>query len=404
LTVGNWLAHWLVSRMSPATSTMRSYSAHVRLYLAPYLGPVLLGELSAAHVQAIFTAIVRHHQALGTPVSAATLSRIRATLRAALNAAMRRGLVAENAASRAELPRARRARAVVWTPERVEHWRATGERPGVAVWTAAQTACFLTASASHRLYALYHLIALRGLRRGEAAGLRWCDIDLDARTAVISQQLQQHGGRLEITPPKTAYCARVIALDHTTVAALREHRRRQRAEAAASGPGYQASGYVFTNRRGGPMAPIPASRHGESQGPEKHQAATRAAVPGPPGPPARPPSPPRPRRALLITARQLRTTPLRGHSDPYRRHRKEANRTRTTPGRDSPAGKERCPQGLIRQHNVGSARVNPRERLPAAPYWPQPGPTHDQRSSKCPENHQARAGAPPGTRTLKRYS
>jgi hypothetical protein len=47
----------------------------------------------------------------------------------------------------------------------------------------------------------------------------------------------------------------VIALDHTTVAALAEHRRCQRAEAAAYGPGYEASGYVFTNRRGGPMAP-----------------------------------------------------------------------------------------------------------------------------------------------------
>ena len=47
----------------------------------------------------------------------------------------------------------------------------------------------------------------------------------------------------------------MIALDHSTVAALREHRRRQCAEAAAYGPGYHASGYVFTNRRGGPMAP-----------------------------------------------------------------------------------------------------------------------------------------------------
>jgi Phage integrase family len=59
---------------------------------------------------------------------------------------------------------------------------------------------------------------------------------------------------MEVTPPKTPYSARVIALDHTTVAVLREHRRRQRAEAASS-PGYQASGYVFTNQRGGPMAP-----------------------------------------------------------------------------------------------------------------------------------------------------
>jgi hypothetical protein len=56
----------------------------VRLYLAPYLGPVLLTELSAEHVQAMFTAIIRQHQELDSPVSAATLNRVRATLRAAL--------------------------------------------------------------------------------------------------------------------------------------------------------------------------------------------------------------------------------------------------------------------------------------------------------------------------------
>ena len=56
----------------------------------PYLGQVLLTELTVGQVQAMFTAIIRQHQALGTPVSAATLTRIRATLRAALNAAIRR--------------------------------------------------------------------------------------------------------------------------------------------------------------------------------------------------------------------------------------------------------------------------------------------------------------------------
>ncbi len=47
---------------------------------APYLGEVLLTELTVGQVQAMFTAIIRQHQALGTPVSAATLPRIRATL------------------------------------------------------------------------------------------------------------------------------------------------------------------------------------------------------------------------------------------------------------------------------------------------------------------------------------
>jgi integrase len=255
LTAGDWLAHWLVSRTSPAASTVGGYTAHVRLYLAPYLGQVLLAELSAAHVQAMFTAIIRQHQEIGSPVSAATLNRIRATLRAALNAAIRCGLITGNPASGAELPRARRPRAVVWTPARVEHWQRSGERPAVAVWTAAQTAQFLHAIAGHRLYAAYHLIALRGLRRGEAAGLRWCDVDLDGKTAVISQQLQQYDGKLTVCPPKTPHSLRVIALDHTTVAALRAHRGLQLAEAASFGPGYQASGYVFTGLNGNPMAP-----------------------------------------------------------------------------------------------------------------------------------------------------
>jgi hypothetical protein len=65
LTVGERLAHWLVSRSSPAASTVRGYGAHTRLYLAPYLGQVLLWELSAGHVQAKFTAIIRQHRALG---------------------------------------------------------------------------------------------------------------------------------------------------------------------------------------------------------------------------------------------------------------------------------------------------------------------------------------------------
>jgi integrase len=251
LTVGDWL----VSRTATAPSTVRGYAAHVRLYLAPYLGEVLLAELTAAQVQAMFAAIIRHHHALGTPVSAATLTRIRATLRAALNAAIRRGLLAENPASQAELPRARHPRAVVWSPYRVEQWKRTGERPAVAVWTAAQTAQFLRSIQDHRPYAAFHLIALRGLRRGEAAGLRWCDIDLAGKTAIISQQLQQYDGRLAICPPKTPHSARVIALDHTTVAATRAHRDRQQAEAAGYGPGYRASGFVFTNLNGDPMAP-----------------------------------------------------------------------------------------------------------------------------------------------------
>ncbi|HET9971623.1 MAG TPA: site-specific integrase, partial [Streptosporangiaceae bacterium] len=136
------------------------------------------------------------------------------------------------------------------TPYRVGQWRRTGERPPVVVWTARQTAQFLDSIRWHRLYAAYYLIA----RRGEAAGLRWCDVDLDGRSAVISQQLKQYDGRLAVCPPKTEHSTRVIALDRTTVAALAEHRDRQRAEAAAYGPATATAGR-FTCLNGDPTAP-----------------------------------------------------------------------------------------------------------------------------------------------------
>ena len=94
-----------------------------------------------------------------------------------------------------------------------------------------------------------------GLRRGEAAGLRWCDVDLDGKTATISQHLQQHGGRLIVCAPKTPHSVRVIALDRTTVAALRSHCDQQRAEAKSARNAWHDSGYVLTSLAGGPMAP-----------------------------------------------------------------------------------------------------------------------------------------------------
>jgi integrase len=107
----------------------------------------------------------------------------------------------------------------------------------------------------HRLYALFHLVALRGLRRGEAAGLRWSDLDLDAGTLTVTGQLQQLGGRLFAGPPKSDAGRRVVALDNTTIAALCAHRVRQQAERSATGSRWADTGYVFTTGTGKPLGP-----------------------------------------------------------------------------------------------------------------------------------------------------
>jgi integrase len=64
----------------------------------------------------------------------------------------------------------------------------------VAVWTPAQTAAFLHHIRGRELYPAYWLVALLGLRRGEVAGLRWCDVDLEAGVLMVSHQVQDHNG------------------------------------------------------------------------------------------------------------------------------------------------------------------------------------------------------------------
>jgi hypothetical protein len=68
----------------------------------------------------------------GRPTSACTLQHLRTTLRAALNAAIREGLLTDNPARRVELPTRRRPHPLVWTAQRVSDWEDFGTRPAVA--------------------------------------------------------------------------------------------------------------------------------------------------------------------------------------------------------------------------------------------------------------------------------
>jgi integrase len=69
-------------------------------------------------------------------------------------------------------------------------------------------------------YPCHQLMAVSGLRRGEAAGLRWCDIDFPGATLTVSRQLQETGRGLVPLPPKSIAGNRVLALDPWTLQVL----------------------------------------------------------------------------------------------------------------------------------------------------------------------------------------
>ncbi|GAB4054900.1 site-specific integrase [Catellatospora paridis] len=107
---------------------------------------------------------------------------------------------------------------------------------------------FLRRHGDDALYALWWLGAVTGLRRGELAGLRWTDVDLESSELTVANQRVSVGGEVTDGDPKTEAAARTIALDELTVAVLRVH-----AQAGWSSTG--AGGYVFCWPGGRPLRP-----------------------------------------------------------------------------------------------------------------------------------------------------
>ena len=178
--------------------------------MEPLVGHIDLDGLRAADITSMFAAIA----ASPTHPGPATMQRVRATLRAALNDAVRDGLIPFNPASRLRMTPERRPRPLVWTQERTaafwtEHarrmtenpsadpfkvWRDASLRPGpVMVWAPEQTGAFLDHAAGDRLAAMFETLAATGMRRAEACGLRREDTDLDVGVLTVSVTRVQIG-------------------------------------------------------------------------------------------------------------------------------------------------------------------------------------------------------------------
>ncbi len=102
-----------------------------------------------------------------------------------------------------------------------------------------------------------HLIALAGLRRGEALGLHWADLDLDldSQSLTVRWQLVDGPQHPRLGPPKTRSGSRVVQLDSGTCEVLRDHRDRQQAERSDWAEAWVDSGLVFTRENGVPLRP-----------------------------------------------------------------------------------------------------------------------------------------------------
>jgi integrase len=122
------------------------------------------------------------------------------------------------------------------------------------ILTVSQILRFLTFAAKDTFNPLWLLIVQTGMRRGEALGLRWSDIDFERKRLQVRQAVEMLEGKPHITTPKTKAALRTITLFPESVAALKAHKVRQNAERLAAGGTWRDLDLVFASPTGGPRS------------------------------------------------------------------------------------------------------------------------------------------------------
>jgi len=237
LTVGAYLEQWLEGiRTSVRAKTAFSYEDTLRAYVIARVGPVRLGDLNAPRIRALYAELLESGSRRGPGgLSARTVAYTHRVLSHALKDAVRADLLLRNPAELVRPPRA--------------------ARPVTGTWTAEQVGTFLRVVDGDRLRALWALLATTGMRRGEALGLNWGDVDLGAGTVTIRRALVVVGYEMQTSEPKTAAGMRLVHLHPQARDYLAAHRTAQVQERLVAGPAWNDTGFVFTTEAGEPLHP-----------------------------------------------------------------------------------------------------------------------------------------------------
>jgi integrase len=235
-TLAQWLDNWLRIKESEGTrpSTLRSYRWLIGSHILPTLGTKPLDRLTPLDVRALISA------KSDSTLSPTTVGHILRLLRNCLGEAERMDLVSRNVAKAVKMPKA--------SPYEV------------VAMSVPQARSLLAAAQSHPLHALFATLMGLGLRRGEALGLQWSDIDLAAQVVRIQHSLQRLDGSLQLVNTKTRASTATIPIPPGLIKILRQHRAQQTTDRLALGPRWPDTDYVFTSTIGTPLEPRNVSR------------------------------------------------------------------------------------------------------------------------------------------------
>ena len=200
-----WLEH-IATQVSPRT--LERYAEIARMNLGPLIGSEPLAKLQPARISRAYAQALASGRRDGKGgLSPRTVTHMHRVLREALQQAVRWRLIASNPADAVRPPKV--------------------ERKEMKALDADGTVELIEAARGTNLFALVLLCVMTGVRRGEAAALRWRNVDLDrAQLSVVASVEQMDKGGVREKETKSGK-HRSIALSPIVVDELRRHRVKQ---------------------------------------------------------------------------------------------------------------------------------------------------------------------------------
>lgn len=249
-TVGDYLKVWLrdIVTLRNRPRTVESYSVIVNNHIIPAIGSIQLTKLQPAAVQRMEASL------LESGLSASTVHHVHICLSKALKDATRAGLLNRNVCLAVQPP-----------------------SPGAYEVSVPETYAvnqILILADAGTYGPMLRFMAFTGVRRGEAVGLKWENVDLERSVVSIVASAQRLKGKgIVLQPPKSSAGRRGIAIDAGIVDMLRGHQGRQLLYKIDTGDVYKDNGLVFPGPRGGLLDPSVVTRNFE-------KLARRAGYPG----------------------------------------------------------------------------------------------------------------------------
>lgn len=231
----DWVELWLKEyKTNLKITTKENYYIYFKKHIkGSLIGKKAINKLTALDMQRFYNKKFMGDDK-NKELSSTTVRYINIIISGALNQAVRNKLVNDNVCKSVVLPAKKRVEIVPLTVQEVKK--------------------FLNVAKYDRLYALYLLEMMTGMRRGEILGLKWEDIDFENKKINIRHNLcivnnddenTTKKTKLVLLDPKTEKSKRTIPINMQVIYELQEHRKRQEDEKENYQDIYKDMGMVF---------------------------------------------------------------------------------------------------------------------------------------------------------------